>query len=283
MPAPRKSDAQRLARRVRKGKHADLRDERSALLPYLAELHNPSTDILSPGPDSPFSIATYNVHKWGGRAGGRTYAPDRAEAVLRELDADVLALQEVLRPFEGNDPLVRIAEHLGYTMAFVCTRLHRRGELGNAVLARWPIAAAFAIDLSFGKLEQRSALAVQFRGSDLSLTVAATHLALVDRTRERQVKSLLSHPQIANGPVVLLGDMNAWRRSAADKRLDNEFLSRHHNDRWPASYPSIRPIMSLDRAYARGAVLKDLRTHTSATARKGSDHLPVLADVHLKI
>lgn len=281
MAAPRKKEVQRLARRVRKGRHADLRDERSALIPYLADLHNPPTELLKPGPAQSFSIATYNVHKWGGRTGGRSFDPSKAEEVLGELDCDVIALQEVMRPFEGPDPLVEIAEMFGFSMAFVCTRLHRRGELGNAILAKWPISAAFAIDLSIGRLEQRSALAVQFRGPDSSLTIAATHLAIVDSTRKRQVVSLLSHPQISSGPVVLLGDMNAWRRSAATKHLDKEFLALHHNTNWPASYPSIRPIMALDRAYARGAELTDLRAHTSAAARKASDHLPVVANVML--
>lgn len=282
MPEQNQSDARKFARRVTGGRHADVRSERSANVPYLAELHDATHPILDSYPTDRFRIATYNVHKWGGRRGGRTFMPAKAEAVLHELDADVIALQEVLRPFDGPDPLVELAEHLGYTMAFVCTRVHRRGELGNAILARWPIAGAFAIDLSFGRLEQRSALAVQFRRDRNPLTVAATHLAIVDSTRDRQVRSLLSHPQISSGPVILLGDMNAWRRkSAAAKQLDAEFLTRHHNTNWPASYPSIRPIMALDRAYARGATLRNVSVHDSPAARKGSDHLPVVADAIL--
>ncbi len=283
MPDPKQSDARRLTRRLTAGPHADVRKELSANVPYLADLHAAVPQLVDITPTERFKIATYNVHKWGGWSGGRTFTPAKAAAVLDELEADVIALQEVLRPFGGPDPLVELAERLGYTMAFVCTRVHRRGELGNAILARWPIAAAFAIDLSFGRLEQRSALAVQFRRNPKSFTIAATHLAIVDSTRGRQVRSLLSHPQIANGPIVLLGDMNAWRRkSASAKQLDDEFLSRHHNTYWPASYPSIRPIMALDRAYARGASLENLRVHTSSAARTGSDHLPVVADVILE-
>ncbi len=282
MPDPKQSDARRLARRLRSGPYADVREARSANVPYLADLHNAVPSPTDASPTDRFTIVTYNVHKWGGRSGGRTFSPGKAHAVLLELDADVIALQEVLRPFDGPDPLVKLADELGFAMAFVCTRVHRRGELGNAVLARWPISAAFAIDLSFGRLEQRSALAVQFRREQAMLTIAATHLALVDSTRERQIRSLLAHPQIVYGPIILLGDMNAWRRKGTSARqLDNEFLARHHNTNWPASYPSIRPILALDRAYARGAQLENLRVHTSPAARKGSDHLPVVATVIL--
>ena len=271
-----------LSRRIAAGPHAELRDRLSAHVPYLAELDAPLVIPEAPGPEGSFSIATYNVHRWAGVTGGRTFAPERAFAVIDELDADVIALQEVLRPFEGDDPLALLAEKLGYALAFVCTRVHRRGELGNAVLARWPLAAGFAIDLSFGRLEQRAALAVQLRSAVGPITIAAAHLALVDRTRTRQVEALLTHPQIARGPVVLLGDMNAWRTSKAARDLDREFVTRHHNANWPASWPSVRPVLALDRAYGRGARLDGLRTHTSAATRKGSDHLPVVATVVLE-
>jgi endonuclease/exonuclease/phosphatase family metal-dependent hydrolase len=283
MPEPQRSSARTFARRLAGGRHADLRERLTAHVPYLSELQRPGVPPAESGPDGRFRVATYNVHRWAGVPGGRFYEPDRATAVVDELAADVIALQEALRPFEGADPLAALAERLGFYLAFVCTRLHRRGELGNAVLARWPIAAAFAINLTFGRLEQRAAIAVQLHGRQSPVTVAATHLSLVDRMRQRQVQALLSHPQLASGPVVLLGDMNAWRqRGRAALDLEREFLARHHNRAWPASWPAVRPVLALDRAYARGARLEDLRAHESAAARKGSDHLPVLGTVVLE-
>ena len=231
----------------------------------------------APGPDGHIAVATYNVHRWAGVRGGRAYAPEKAAAVIEELGTDVLALQEALRPFGEPDPLAELADRL----AFVVTRLHRRGELGNAILSRWPLAGALAIDLSLGRLERRAAIATEFRTDFGLLTVAATHLALVDRTRQRQVRALLEHPQLAQGPVVLLGDMNAWRTDGAARRLARAFEA-HHNRAWPASYPSVRPVLALDRAYARGARILRLQTHDSPAARRASDHLPVVAEVGLQ-
>jgi len=203
--------------------------------------------------------------------------------VLDEVGSDIIALQEVLRPYDADDPLQLAAERLGYHLAFVVTRLHKRGELGNAVLSRWPLSGAHAINLSFGRLERRAALAVQVIGSHArSLTIAATHLALVDRTRARQVRALLDHELLARGPAVLLGDMNAWRRTSASRNLDDAFAARHHNAAWPPSYPSVRPVLALDRLYARGARFLSLTAHDSAAARKGSDHLPVVAELQLE-
>ncbi|MGB3544004.1 MAG: endonuclease/exonuclease/phosphatase family protein [Rubrivirga sp.] len=228
------------------------------------------------------TVASYNVHRWAGVRGGRAYDPEKASLVVSEVGADVLALQEVLRPVDGADPLADLARSLGFHLAFVVTRIHRRGELGNAVLSRWPLSGAHAINLSFGPLERRAALAVRVGGSARNVQVAATHLALVDRTRSRQVRALLDHPQLAGGPTVLLGDMNAWRPTKASRQLDDHFRERHHNASWPPSYPSVRPVLALDRLYARGMRVLSLETHTSDAARRGSDHLPIVARLELE-
>jgi len=249
--------------------------------PYLAELLAAPPGASPPALGRRLTVASYNVHRWAGVRGGRQFDPARAFAVLSELNADVLALQEVLRPTDHQDPLREIAGRLGYHLAFVVTRIHRSGELGNAVLSRWPLAGALAINLTFGRLERRAALAVQVRGGERSVQVAATHLAIMDRMRARQVRALLEHPQLATGPTVLLGDMNAWRPSKASRDLDSHFETRHHNADWPPSYPSVRPVLALDRLYARGAKVLSLDAHASEAARRGSDHLPVVARLEL--
>jgi endonuclease/exonuclease/phosphatase family metal-dependent hydrolase len=250
--------------------------------PYLAELASPLSAEAPPEIGPTLTVATYNVHRWAGVRGGRKYEPDRALAVLDELGADVIALQEVLRPFENGDPLRAASRMLGFHLAFVVTRIHKRGALGNAILSRWPFATAEAIDLSFNRLERRAALAVRLTDTDGEprLSIASTHLAIVDRTRTRQVEALLDHPHFNDGPSVLLGDMNAWRKNPASRNL-HEFSERHHNRAWPASYPSPRPVLALDRAYARGVWIEDLHAHETPASRQGSDHLPIVGTVVL--
>lgn len=230
---------------------------------------------------SVFDVATYNVHRWTGVAGGSRWNPDLAAQVISELDAEIIALQEVLRPFDAEDPLVRLANELGLHLTLVSTRVHRHGELGNAILSKSPVTTAFTVDLSLSRLEQRSAVVTQFEGDGESVSIISTHLALVDRTRRRQVQSLLDVDQL-HGATVLLGDMNAWRRCQATRALEREFTTLHHNQYWPPSFPSTRPVLALDRIYARGARVRSLRTHDTPAARKASDHLPVLATVVLE-
>jgi len=273
-PPPRRSQ-----RRI--GPGALTEAPQSAAAPYLGELRVPNgkpPDLARS--DGRLVVASYNVHRWSGIRGTR-FAPERAGAVIQELDADVLALQEVLRPYDADDPLLEVADLAGYHLAFVVTRRHRRGgELGNAILSRWPLQGAHVIDLSYGRLEQRAALAATFRTDEGPVTVASTHLALVDATRKQQVRALLGHPALAEGPAVLLGDMNAWRADPSARDLARVF-SAHHNRAWPATYPSVAPVLALDRAYVRGARLAHIRAHDSPNARRASDHLPVVATLHL--
>ena len=266
--------------RLRQGDHGRLKAALKQEVPYIALTSTPESPASIDGPSRVFEVATYNIHRWTGLTGGRRWNPDLAGDVIREIDADVIALQEVLRPFDANDPLLEMSEELGYYLTFVSTRVHRFGELGNAILSRWPMSSVFTIDLSLSRLERRSAAVALFNGNENSVAVASTHLALVDRTRKRQVQSLLESENF-QGPAILLGDMNAWRRCPATRTLDQEFRSMHHNLNWPASFPATRPVLSLDRIYTRGARITSIRSHDTQAARKASDHLPVVATIQL--
>ncbi len=234
----------RKAQRSDRDRLAERKEALSAAIPYLALVRAPSLPQKVAPLARVFSVATYNVHRWAGLNGAR--APDAARAgyVISELDADIVALQEVLRPFEGEDPLERLAEALHLHVAFVAARVHRRGEIGNAILSRWPITNVFSLDLSFSRVERRSAVAAQFQVDERQLSVVATHLALVDRTRRRQVESILGHPQL-QGPVVLLGDMNAWRNCKATRTLENEMIGEQEVT-WPRTFPAARPMLALE-------------------------------------
>ena len=271
--------------RRKKRKSNGVRRRRAAasqhlLSPHLCMLRAPSVPASRRPMGRSITVATYNVHRWTGLNGRSRSDPARACYVISELEADVVALQEVLRPHDGDDPLVALSEALGLYVTFAATRVHKRGELGNAILSRWPITSVAMLDLSFSRLERRVAVAVQFHGRAGSLDVVSTHLALADRTRHRQVRSLLDHPQLQTGPTVLLGDMNAWRQCKATRALDDEFGS-HRTETWPASFPAARPVFALDRVYARGARVVELAAHDSRAARRASDHLPVVARVRL--
>ncbi len=225
-----------------------------------------------------FRVATYNVHRWGGRT-GRALMPARALRVIRELHADVLALQEVLLPWNNSNPLTRLAAALGMQVIFGATRRHRDGVLGNALLTRWTAYHVEQCHLSQTPWKYRGAIIGSYRPwSGQELCVIATHLALGARTRDHQVRWLLNHPRLHTGPLVLLGDLNAWCPTPATRALAH---ACGHSPRqpWPRTFPSSAPLLALDRIYTREIRVVDLQAHATSAARQASDHLPVVAQV----
>ncbi|MEM1269094.1 MAG: endonuclease/exonuclease/phosphatase family protein [Bacteroidota bacterium] len=253
---------------------ADARERLRDQVPYVE--HFP-VNAGPPTQRSPLRIVSYNVHRWSGVAGGNRYRPELASRVIEELDADVLGLQEVLVPFDQPDPVLQLAQDLDLHLVRVATRAHRRGALCNAILSRYPVSRTQMIDLTLTRVEKRSAILVRL-ADPVGVEVVSTHLAIVDRTRRRQVQTLLGHSGL-QGPVVVLGDMNAWRQCKATRELDREFIDDHNNANWPATFPSRRPLLALDRIYARGADVLRVNAVDTPAARLGSDHLPVVAEV----
>jgi endonuclease/exonuclease/phosphatase family metal-dependent hydrolase len=295
--APSKRSARRTARRTaRKTARKTAREKKASVrrrarrtaspaihhlsTPHLCLLRAPSVATPTQPSGRDITVATYNVHRWTGLNGRGPSDPARAAFVISELDADVIGLQEVMRPHGGDDPLVALADAMGLHVTFAATRVHKRGEIGNAILSRWPIAGVSMLDLSFSRMERRVAVSARLRFERSSLDIVTTHLSLGDRTRHRQVLALLDHPDLRTAPTLLLGDMNAWRQCKATRAL-NEELRNHHNLEWPASFPSAAPVFSLDRVYARGVRILDLNAHFTRAAQRASDHLPVIARVRL--
>src|SRR5882672_11948326 len=95
-------------------------------------------------------VATYNIHKSQGL--DRQVDPARIVKVLRELNADIIALQEVVclegRGSELNQAQF-FADKLSYHYCLGEARRLRGAVYGNVVLSRAPIRAMTNYDLSW--------------------------------------------------------------------------------------------------------------------------------------
>jgi endonuclease/exonuclease/phosphatase family metal-dependent hydrolase len=223
-------------------------------------------------------LASYNVHRCIGVDG--RHDPGRVAAVIRELEADVIGLQEVsVRPVRdgGINQLEHLARSLGFEAVAGPTLHHHRGHCGNALLTRWPVRVVRRIDLTIAGREPRGALDVELDRDGTAVRVVVTHLGLFGAHRRAQVRRLLAVLGDDRRPLVLLGDVNEWFPAASVLRRLHARFGRGRSVR---TFPSRRPLLALDRVWVQPrAALTAVHAHRSPLARVASDHLPVRATV----
>jgi len=230
-------------------------------------------------------VVTYNVHRCRGMD-ARTM-PQRIASVLSPLDADVIALQEVVgasRRRPGQAAELGAALGMGWVMA--PTRQLRGSLFGNAVLSRLPIRQHVAHDLSWKTCEARGVHRVDVALDDDSLHVYNVHFgtSLLERRYQADRLATLVHDRRTHGPKIVLGDFNEWARGLAtdvlSARLHSVDLTRYLKRR--RTYPGLFPFLHLDHIYYEGRIevthVELVRTRLSLMA---SDHLPLVADVTL--
>jgi len=229
-------------------------------------------------------VATYNVHRCRGMD-ARTQ-PQRIASVLATLDADIIALQEVVgasqrRP--GQAAELGAALGMGWVMA--PTR-HLRGALfGNVVLTRLPVRQHVQHDLSWKTCEPRGAQRVDVAlDDDHLLHIYNVHLgtSLGERRVQAGMLADLVHARRPQGPSVVLGDFNEWARGLTtdilSARLESVNLTPYLTRK--RSYPGWFPLFHLDHIYYRGRVeVTHVELVRTRQALMASDHLPLVADL----
>ena len=223
-------------------------------------------------------VASYNMRKAIGT--DRRRRPERTLEVLRELDADVVALQEADRRFGSRSsaiPLHMIEEHSDYKPVAFDARDGSIGWHGNALLVRKNVDVLDKELLHLPSLEPRGAVMADICLNGEELRVVGMHLDLSGLWRRRQAHSILHHLQTRETamPAVLMGDLNEWSVRGGCLRDFAHHLTFADCGR---SFHVRRPVARLDRIMVtEGLGIDEAGVHLSAAARKASDHYPVWA------
>ncbi len=227
-------------------------------------------------------IASYNIRKCIGL--DRRRNPERTLAVLCELDADIIALQEADRRVGTRAsaiPPELLAAHSPYEPVSLNSRALSLGWHGNAILLRRGLRALHSDRIVLPTLEPRGAVLADIAISGHVVRIIGMHLDLSGLRRHSQARAILqASAGPASVPTVLVGDCNAWRRGAASMRA----LARHFMlaETGP-SFPTRRPFAELDRIFhSHHLQLAGCGVHASPLAQRASDHLPVWADFTLQ-
>src|SRR5438067_1599573 len=164
--------------------------------------------------------------------------PQRILDVLREIDADIVALQEADKRFGGRGSAVphELIDshgmyqpvHLGVRHKRVLDKARRHtdrlfklntrniGWHGNAILVKRHIGVLDSGAIDLPTLEPRGAVMAELLIDERPLRVVGMHLDLSGLWRKRQMRAILEaiarRPQ--KMPTVLMRDTNDWRREA---------------------------------------------------------------------
>ncbi len=226
------------------------------------------------------SVASYNIHKGIGTDRRRDLA--RTVAVISEIGADILALQEADTRFGTRTGLLDL-ESLRRDLGLVAVPLAGVGAAhgwhGNLLLVRNALVHEVH-QLILPGFEPRGAMVTDLVINGQSLRVVNAHLGLLPASRAAQARALIDKiGSLDARPTLLMGDLNEWRgKGAALKALGAQFTIGHPRPSFPSRYP----MLALDRMMTctQGELL-DIATHDSPLARHASDHLPITAKLRL--
>lgn len=161
-------------------------------------------------------VLTLNIWNRGGPWEDRLTT---IRAGIAQLQPDIIALQEVLRPMEGEgfDQAALIADGFGYHVAYGAAFETGGIGFGNAALSKWPIRRSQRFALP--QLEAHESRCLVFAEIDAPFGVVpffVTHLSWrmeEGDVREAQVKAITTHVAelcpAAGFPAIVAGDFNA--------------------------------------------------------------------------
>jgi endonuclease/exonuclease/phosphatase family metal-dependent hydrolase len=246
------------------------------------------------------SILTWNIHK-GFNSGNRHFVLPRMRELLRELDVDIVMLQEVQGEHETNSRRIRnwpdtsqfeyLADSMWSHFAYGKNAIADGRHHGNAILSKYPFSSWGNTNLSPWRFASRSLL-----HGDILLPVRETRIHLVclhlglfgfERRRQLQLLNQHLHQHGKNSPGMLVGgDFNDWTARQVSKLLDPALGmgEAHHdlNQCYAATFPARKPRLCMDRLYYRGLQAISCESLNTREWQTLSDHLPLLARFSLE-
>ena len=240
-------------------------------------------------------VVTLNIHKGLSHFNRRMVIHELREG-LQGLDPDVVFLQEVQglnQRFTMRyqacpvEPQYEFLAGNQWQHVYGCNAVYDHGHHGNAILSRYPFVSFENQDVSDHRFERRGLLhtVVSVPGWRRNLHCVCVHLSLHERGRNRQLEAIsgrLEELAMRDVPMIVAGDFNDWRHRASailERRLGMTEVSVAHLGRAQPTYPSVLPLLRLDRIYVRGFKVAASRVHRGKPWSMLSDHLAVSAEL----
>lgn len=235
------------------------------------------------------NVLTYNLHHCNPPTAGTTIDVDTIAGVIRKLNPDIVALQEVdvrTKRSGGIDQAAMLGEKTGMKPYFFKAIDHDGGEYGVAILSKLPVSEFRQYPLPTvpeSKGEPRILATVILKGKDgKNLLFACTHLDAQSNPQNRllQIKEIISVLKNTQLPVIIAGDLNAATGSEVINIFDENF--KRTCDACAFTIPVTRPNKTIDFIGYAPASVFSVDKHEVINETYASNHLPVNAVLTIK-
>lgn len=232
-------------------------------------------------------IATYNIHKGFSHFNRRVVLHELRER-LRELDADIVFLQEVQGEHTRHPERHRdypccaqhefIAEEVWPHFAYGKNCVYEAGHHGNAILSRFPILQSRNMDVSAHRFESRGLLHCEVDLGGQIVHCLCAHFGLFAKGKRMQTRALIEYVRDTippDVPLIVAGDFNDWRNRMSHSiagELGMHDVFHLHAGSPARSYPARLPLLRLDRIYVRGFSVLHSDVHVGGNWQRLSDH-----------
>lgn len=240
-------------------------------------------------------VATYNIHKGLSYFNRRVVLHELRER-LRELDADIVFLQEVQGEHAHHGERYHnypdgaqhdfIAEEIWPHSVYGKNSVYEAGHHGNAILSRFPILQSMNMDVSAHRFESRGLLHCKIGLSgQRHVHCLCVHFGLFAKGRRAQTSALIEYVRKEippDAPLIIAGDFNDWRNQLG-KELASELhihdVFHLHGGKLARSFPSRLPVLRLDRIYVRKFEALNCNVHVGGNWQHLSDHAALSAQL----
>ncbi len=270
---------------------ADTTEDFTTTAPSLPNVSTPTT-VATSGPKTPFTVATYNIRI----TSLNSWDSARANAILKYIEStDVIGLQEVKK--DSGDWLTSGLKTAGYSRTTRTDRNEDRvifwRDSTFSLVAQGNKSLSHDRNLAWVRLKKTS--------SGKEFYFLTTHLRLGNGTssysslRGVEINEILQYiaSNLTTAPVILVGDMNSRPGSQEDKMIQSGGFKDAYdigetkiNLSYGTSVSNFSGGLSgtintngksrIDHIYVKSGVSVN---RVEIMKQKGSDHLPVEADV----
>jgi len=243
-------------------------------------------------------LLTFNIHK-GFSALNRRLLIHQLRDAIRSVSADIVFLQEVTGRNSKKakkhdewpeDPHYEfLAESTWPDFVYGKNSMYPNGHHGNALLSKFPIIHSKKYDISTNRFEKRGFLysVLDIPDSPFPLHCICVHLGLSVVSRKKQLKMLetfIDEEIQKEAPIVLAGDFNEWRKKnkgTCPISYGLKDAALETKGKIARTFPSILPILPLDRIYIRWLKAKSSKIYFKGVWSMLSDHSAFFTEVEL--